>query len=117
MPSVVSKPLKFIEINYTYTLNKGFSRIKNTTQSLRAHTHDIRIDLKPMPKWSFKLAAEMNSKEISPGHWAKLCMFDIGLTHSNKSLRYTLELNNIFNEQSYNYSVFSGINTYLTLIH
>jgi TonB dependent receptor. len=65
-----------------------------------------------MPKWSFKLAAEMNSKEISPGHWAKLCMFDIGLTHSNKSLRYTLELNNIFNEQSYNYSVFSGINTY-----
>ena len=112
MPSVVSKPLKFIEINYTYTLNKGFSRIKNTTQSLRAHTHDIRIDLKPMPKWSFKLAAEMNSKEISPGHWAKLCMFDIGLTHSNKSLRYTLELNNILNEQSYNYSVFSGINTY-----
>ena len=112
MPSVVSKPLKFIEINYTYTLNKGFSRIKNTTQSLRAHTHDIRIDLKPMPKWSFKLAAEMNSKEISPSHWAKLCMFDIGLTHSNKSLRYTLELNNILNEQSYNYSVFSGINTY-----
>ena len=76
MPSVVSKPLKFIEINYTYTLNKGFSRIKNRTQSLRAHTHDIRIDLKPMPKWSFKLAAEMNSKEISPSHWAKLCMFE-----------------------------------------
>ncbi len=92
--------------------NKGFSRIKNRTQSLRAHTHDLRIDLKPMPKWSFKLAAEMNSKEISPSHWARLCIFDIGFTHSNKSLRYTLELNNIFNERSYNYSVFSGINTY-----
>ena len=43
MPSVVSKPLKFIEINYTYTLNKGFSRIKKYDTIIKGtytrHTH------------------------------------------------------------------------------
>lgn len=110
--SVSSKPFKFLEVNYAYTFNKAFSLVLGRTQARSMHMHDIRIDLKPSTKWSFKFSSEINAKEITQDHWTTMCLFDAGATYSNKSLRYSIELNNIFNEQNYSYSVFSGVNTY-----
>lgn len=110
--SIVSKPFNFLDLNYLYLFNKAFNRVMGKGQHLSTHTQNVRIDIKPNPKWSFKLSSEINTKEISPSNWANMCLFDIGATYIHRKLRYSIELNNLFNNRSYSYSIFNGVNTY-----
>lgn len=111
-PSISSKPVDFIELNYSYSLDKSFSQVKGIKQSFLSQTHDIRLDVFPSTNLRITASADINTKELANELSKTMAIFDAGIKYRIKALSLGLELRNIFNQKYYSYTLFNGINTY-----
>ena len=53
-PSVSFKPVSFMELYYTYSFLKNFTKVQNVSKSFLSQTHDINLVLQPVTNLQFK---------------------------------------------------------------
>lgn len=63
-------------------------------------------------KWQFNSRVEYSYNEIGEETTVRAFFADLGVTYKHKGWEYDLSWNNIFNQDSYSYSTYNGLNRY-----
>lgn len=105
-------PLTWLELSYN--ISYGWSRTKysdvsNTWTSL---THSGAIHLFPIPQLDLSLDYNHVRRQIAENQYKNMSLFNASAQYKFKQCVLRLELTNLFNQRSYAYTLFDGINTY-----
>ena len=112
IPSVVSKPLDFLEFTYEGQIRKLASKYLDVSRSLWQQDHHMKVVLSPWKTFLIHIGADIAARDISDDLSKTVVLFDCGLSFRQKALRYGLNLNNIFNQRQYAYTEYSTVNMY-----
>lgn len=63
-------------------------------------------------KWQFNGRLEHSYNEISENNSVNMFFADVGITFKHAQFEFNLSTNNLFNEKSYSYSIFSGLDRF-----
>ena len=116
-PSVSFKPVSFMELYYTYSFSKNFTKVQNVSKSFLSQTHDINLVLQPVTNLQFKAMADISTKEMYQDLTKTMAIFDAGVSYRHKAFRFSIDMRNIFNQQYYSYTIFNMMNTYAYSYH
>lgn len=105
-PSVSFKPVSFMELYYTYSFSKNFTKVQNVSKSFLSQTHDINLVLQPVTNLQFKAMADISTKEMYQDLTKTMAIFDAGVSYRHKAFRFSIDMRNIFNQQYYSYTIF-----------
>lgn len=110
--NLVSRPWKWIELNYTTTISLNTSQFSNVSQSLSSQSHFGKLAFFTHPKLQLYSKMEYVRNEIAPSIHKDMALFDVGVSYKFKSVRLELSLNNIFNTKQYTYTIFNGLDNF-----
>lgn len=111
-PSVSFKPAPFMELYYTYSFSKNFSKVQKLSKSFLSQTHDVNLVLQPVTNFQFKATADISIKEMYQDFAKTMAIFDAGVSYRHKAFRFGVDMRNIFNQRYYSYTMFNTMNTY-----
>ncbi len=112
IPSVISKPLGFLEFSYDGQIRKASSKYLATRRSLWLQDHSLKLTLSPWKTFLIHMGSNIAKRDISDDLSKTIVLFDCGISYRQKAFKYSLNLNNIFNQQQYAYTEYSTVNTY-----
>lgn len=112
MPSVISKPLDFVEFTYEGQIRKATSRYLTVRKNLWQRDHHLKTILSPWKTFLIHVGADIAARDINDDLSKTVVLFDCGLSFRKKAFRYSLNLNNIFNQRQYAYTEYSTVNIY-----
>lgn len=112
MPSVVSKPLDFLEFTYEGQIRRSASKYLDVSRSLWQQDHHMKVVMSLWKTFLIHVGADIAARDISDDLSKTVALFDCGLSFRQKALRYGLNLNNIFNQRQYAYTEYSTVNMY-----
>lgn len=112
-PSLTARPWNFIELNYATNFSKRFSRYLNSRQGYLSQQHDIELSLFPIKPLEIRFSSDITREEISKGQLKTISLFDASIHYRLKSFRISLKANNILDQASYAYSIFSGLDRFV----
>ena len=111
-PSVTTRPLDWLEVDYEGDISCVYSRYLGRRQSFSSQRHDLGISSYPLEGLQLRLTSSFIRKEIEDHHYRSLSLFDAKAVYKWKKIRFTGELRNILNQKSYSYTVFSGLDRF-----
>ncbi|MDE5850110.1 MAG: TonB-dependent receptor [Muribaculaceae bacterium] len=111
-PSVTTRPLDWLEVDYEGDISCVYSRYLGRRQSFSSQRHDLGISFYPLEGLQLRLKSSFIRKEIEDHHYRSLSLFDAKASYKWKKIRLTGELRNILNQKSYSYTVFSGLDRF-----
>ncbi|MDR3061168.1 MAG: carboxypeptidase-like regulatory domain-containing protein [Dysgonamonadaceae bacterium] len=97
---------------YLMNLRSIFSGRNNTP--LNQAIQNLAFFVFPNRKWQIKLQGEYLYNDIRSDLSKKLFFCDIGVKYQLKSVEFSFDYTNIFNQKEYSYTSFDGVNTYST---
>ena len=112
MPSVISKPLDFVEFTYDGQIRKATSKYLTVSRSLWQQDHHLKAVLSPWKTFLIHIGTDIATRDINDDLSKTVVLFDCGLSFRKKAFRYGLNLNNIFNQRQYAYTEYSTVNVY-----
>ena len=112
IPSVISKPFGFLEFSYEGQMRKASSKYLATRRSLWQQDHSLKFILSPWKTFLVHVGSDIAKRDISDDVSKTIVLFDCGLSYRQKAFKYSLNLNNIFNQRQYTYTEYSTVNTY-----
>jgi len=112
MPSVISKPLDFVEFTYEGQIRRSASKFLDVSRSLWQQDHHLKTILSPWKMFLIHFGADIAVRDINDDMSKTVVLFDCGLSFRKKAFRCGLNLNNIFNQRQYAYTEYSTVNTY-----
>ena len=111
-PSVTSRPLDWLEVDYEGDISNVYSRYLGRRQSFSSQTHDLGISFYPLNRLQLRVKSSFIRKEIEDNNYRSLSLFDAKCVYKWKKVRLTGEVRNIFSQKSYSYTVFSGLDRF-----
>ena len=111
-PSVATRPLSWLEVDYEGDISSVYSRYLDRKQSFGSQRHDIGISFYPLERLQLRLKSSFIRKEIEDNRYHSLSLFDAKCVYKWKKIRLTGEIRNILNQKSYSYTVFSGLDRF-----
>ena len=111
-PSVTTRPLDWLEVDYEGDISNVYSRYLDRKQSFSSQRHDFGISFYPLDRLQLRLKSSFTRKEIEDKHYRSLSLFDAKAVYKWKKIRLTGEVRNILNQKSYSYTVFSGLDRF-----
>lgn len=112
MPSISSQPFKFIEFNYDGNFSKFISKYLSTNMSYWSQEHNINLKVFPIKSLILSFTTNILRKDITKDVTKTMTLMDAGVSCRHKSIRLSLDLRNILDKKSYNYTVYSLVNTF-----
>lgn len=101
-----------LELSYRYNLSLSRLRSAGTTSliSTQSHRGSLRLQITPNLLWTTSARALFNKGYRGErDHFTRL---DSELTYQLRSVRLTLSVNNLLDQQTYRHTIFDAINTY-----
>lgn len=111
-PTVVAKPTKYIELDYSGNLSKAYSRNGGYARDLRADRHKINLLILPAEKLFFNIGCDIFSEQLTEDTNKVISLFDAGFSYDYGAIRFGLDVRNILNMKSYKYVIFDSVNTF-----
>lgn len=111
-PRLTLAPWKWMELNWSGSFSKTFSRYLNIRDSYDMLGNDLRLSLYPFSGWDFFGEAELMRKQLTDGTRKSISLFDLGVSYKTKRFKLTLRADNILDTRNYYYSIYSGLDTY-----
>ena len=111
-PSVSTRPLDWLEVDYDGDISTVYSRYLDRRQSFISQKHDIGVSFHPIEKLQFTLKSSFIRKEIEDGRYRSLALFDAKAVYKIKKIRLTGEVRNIINQKSYSYTIFNALDRF-----
>lgn len=111
-PYIVSRPWKWMEIDYHGDFSKMFNRYKGIESSYSSQTHDFKLAVFPFAK--LQLSGQYNyvRKEVATSIYKGMSLFDAGVQYKIKSCKLSFEVKNILDLKRYSYTLFNGLDSY-----
>lgn len=110
--NAVVSPMKWMEVSYD--VNYSWSRTSYASQRnvLTAFSHTGKISLFPVP--SLELAAECDymRHQIAQGEYRHMSLINASAQYKHRKFLLNLDMENLFNQRRYAYTVFDGINSF-----
>ena len=105
-------PIQWLELSYH--INYGWSRsaygdTRNTTTSL---SHNGGVHLFPVSQLDLSASYDYVRRQLTADRYKHMSLFNASAQYKFKRAVLRLELDNLFNQRSYAYTLFDGINTY-----
>lgn len=111
-PSVDATPFEFVELGYSVSFAKTFTRFTDVKRSYLVQTHNGRLNFFFAKGMNVGVSNEMSWHELAPGVTKFISLLDASASYTHKSWRFGVQLNNLLNARHYAYTVFSGINNF-----
>ena len=111
-PSITTRPLDWLELNYEGDISTVYSRYLDRRQSFSSQRHDFGVSFYPLNRLQFRLKSSFIRKEIEDNHYRSLSLFDAKAVYKIRKIRLTGEVRNILNQKSYSYTVLSGLDRF-----
>ncbi len=111
-PRITLAPWNFMELNYTGSFSKTFSRYLGIRDSYDMLTNDVRLSIYPASGWELSGGVEFIRKELSDGTHKSIALFDAGISFKHKSFKYALRADNLLDTRRYYYSIYNGLDKY-----
>ena len=111
-PSINAKPCKYVEMEYSGTLSRFFTKYSGINASYLSQKHNVVLKVSPIELLQFSANLEVSKEELSKGSFKTFSLLDAGLQYKHKSLKIVFDVRNIFNCRSYSYTIYNSINTY-----
>ncbi|MDE6342587.1 MAG: carboxypeptidase-like regulatory domain-containing protein [Muribaculaceae bacterium] len=111
-PSVTTRPLDWLEVDYEGDISNAYSRYLGRRQSFSSQRHDLGISFYPLDRLQFSLKSSFIRKEIEDNRYRSLSLFDAKVVYKIKKMRLTGEVRNILNQRNYSYTLFSGLDRF-----
>ena len=111
-PSITTRPLDWLEVDYEGDISTVYSRYLSRRQSFSSQRHDLGISFYPLDRLQLRLKSSFIRKEIEDNRYHSLSLFDAKAVYKWKKIRLTGEVRNILNQKSYSYTVFSGLDRF-----
>ncbi len=111
-PSLTTRPLDWLEVDYEGDISGVYSRYLGRKQSFSSQRHDLGISFYPLNRLQLRLKSSFIRKEIEDGRYRSLSLFDAKAVYKWKKIRLTGEVRNILNQKSYSYTVFSALDRF-----
>ena len=111
-PSLTTRPLDWLEVDYEGDISGVYSRYLGRKQSFSSQRHDLGISFYPLDRLQLRLKSSFIRKEIEDGRYRSLSLFDAKAVYKWKKIRLTGEVRNILNQKSYSYTVFSALDRF-----
>lgn len=111
-PSVITAPFDFVELGYSVSLSKTFTRFTNVKRSYLVQTHNGQLNFFFARGMKVGVNNEMSWHELAPGKTKFISLLDASATYTHKSWRFSLQLNNLLNARHYAYTLFTGLNNF-----
>jgi hypothetical protein len=100
---------------YNGLLINSRNRFSETASvSLNQIVQNFSFFIFPAKRWQIKLRGEYLNNDISSDLSKKMFFGDIGIKYQLKSMEFSFDYTNIFNQKEYGYTSFNGVNTYST---
>ncbi len=107
------------ELNISYSLN--YSNIKTSVKfsekenpSINQWRHFLTINAIPSKQWRVKGSLEYYRSQLTTDLYTNLFFMDLGISYKTKSVDYSLDWSNIFDQKTYSYVQYNGPNTVAT---
>ena len=89
----------------TRPTNTFSSSMWQVTQQLSAYYHAGK-------NWRFNARLEHSYNEVTDDNAVKMFFADVGVTYKHGQMEYNLSGHNLFNERSYSYSSYNGLDRF-----
>ena len=111
-PSISSRPLDWLELDYEGDLATTGSRYLSRRQSFSSQRHDLGISFYPLEGLQLRLKSSFIRKEIDDDRYRQLALFDAKATYRIRKIRLSAEVRNILNRKSYSYTVMNALDRF-----
>lgn len=111
-PSVSSRPLDWLEFNYSGDLSRTVSEYKGMTKSYISRSHDISLRLSPVQSLIISASSEINRKQLTDDVYKTMTLLDFGVSWKHKAWKLSLDLRNALDEREYSYTIYDSVNTF-----
>jgi hypothetical protein len=111
-PNVGLHPWSFVELNYTCSYSKTFTRYIGNSYTRDYLNNNVDLKIYPVKKVTVNGTGEFVKRQISNDAHKSFSIFDVGVAYKIKKVDIRADVRNIFNTRSYSYSLFSGIDAY-----
>lgn len=111
-PKVTSQPFEFLELEYSYILEKTFNYYRSQHKSYLSQSHDISLKLMPAAGLQLFASTEITKRDLATDVSKVMSLFDAGISYNYKSMYLGINILNILDTKSYNYTIFNGVNAY-----
>lgn len=116
-PSLSSRPLSWMELEYEGNFSTTYSSYLNRRQSFSSQRHDIGLSIFPLDGLQLKVNSSIIRKEVEDNHFHTLSLLDLKTAYKFKRMRYTCEIRNILNKKNYTYTIFSALDRFTYNYH
>ncbi|MDE7459026.1 MAG: hypothetical protein K2M77_09190 [Muribaculaceae bacterium] len=111
-PSINTTPFEFVELGYSVSLSKTFTRFADVRRSYLVQTHNGRLNFFFAKGVNVGIGNEMSWHELTPGVTKFISLLDASATYTHKSWRFGVQLNNLLNARHYAYTLFTALNNF-----
>jgi len=111
---VSGTPLRFF--NFGYELRYAASRLSMNGASqawLSSMKNELKFTFTPHPKWQWTVSGEHYRNQLADNQYKNVLMLDTRFTYRlGKRVELGVDLSNILNRSSYNYTVYSQLSSF-----
>ncbi len=116
MPKLNIKLSDASSVSFQAVAGNRITEIIRSTDTFRSSMWQITQQLSAFyllgKKWQFNGRLEHSCNEIGENNSVKMFFADIGITFKHAQFEFNVSTNNLFNEKSYTYSAFNGLNRF-----
>jgi hypothetical protein len=111
-PGLFIHPWSFVELNYTCSYSKTFTRYIGNSYTRDYLNNNVDLKIYPVKRVTVNGTGEFVKQQISEDAHKSISIFDVGVSYKIKKVDIRADVRNLFNTRSYSYSLFSGIDAY-----
>ncbi len=110
--NIISRPWKWVELDYSLTIGWNDNKFKNDSNTFRFESHTGKIMFFPTPKIKIHSTLEYLNNEVADSKYIQMALLDAGVSYKFKRIELELVIKNILNNKSYGYTILSGLDSF-----
>lgn len=115
-PKVNLKISDNCSVSYQAVLSNRTTEIETGLSSFKAQLWQAANQLSAFyligKKWQFNIRAEHNYNDLDKSNSVKMFFADASISYKSNGFEFNLSANNIFNQENYSYSIFTGLDNF-----
>ncbi len=107
-------PLRWLSFDYRIDFSSNHLSMNKTAASwLKQIENNLLLNIMPHRKWEWHIIGEHYRNEITADNYKNVLLLDTKLKFKiNKRLEFSAVLSNIFNQRTYNYTIYNQLNSF-----
>ncbi len=107
-------PIRWLSFDYIFVFSSSRLAMNSLKASwLGSMENELLINIIPHKKWQWHLGGEYYRNEMTTDSFKNVFLFDTKVIYKlNKRIEFSASLNNILNQQTYNYKSYNQLNSF-----